>query len=97
MECCPTAAWIEGIRQSCVVVCRNEVRKLVKSLKGVGQPVETKAEVERQPRNDVPVVKEVEAIIVLDPMFAREELELRSSRYRQGGSSHTNLWKMNYC
>ena len=73
-------SWIERISQRCVVVCRNEVRKLVVSLKGVRQPVETKTEVESQPGNDVPVVKNVEAIVVLDPMFAREELELGEGR-----------------
>ena len=41
------------------------------------QCVEPKAEIESEPWKDVPVVKDVEAIVVLDPMFACQILELR--------------------
>ena len=53
--------------------------KLIVDLKRHGhderRPV-FRAEVESQPGNNVPVVKDVEAIVVLNPMFAREVLEL---------------------
>ena len=40
------------------------------------QPVETQAEVECQPGLDMPVVLDVEAIVVVDPVLAKQIVEL---------------------
>ena len=43
------------------------------------QSVEAKTKVESEPGNNVPVVEDVKTIVVLDPMFARQVLELCES------------------
>src|SRR5258708_7107796 len=43
-------------------------------------PVKPKAEVESEPGNDMPVVNAVEAVVVLNPMFATQILKLSEGR-----------------
>src|ERR1039457_3766715 len=71
-----SAIRLDRVAQREVVEPCNEIRELVIALKRMGQSVIAESEVESQPGRDVPVVIGITAIVVVDPVFACEELKL---------------------
>src|ERR1035437_8457692 len=70
------AVRLHGVGRRKVVTPRHEIGKLVVPLECVRQSVETESNVQRQPRSDVPIVDSVAAVVVVDPVLARQVLQL---------------------
>ncbi len=66
----------DRIAQRGEIVRRNKVCESVVALKGMRQSVVTEPDVEGQPGSDVPVIVEIHPVVVVDPVFVVQELQL---------------------